>query len=86
MNATNRMSMSSAQEAHEDSGSSDYENKGRPTQDLDEEKAIGLDGAEHPPTKEQDIAIPGKGRNQSRRSQDNKSLKSWRGWLHLSRC
>jgi hypothetical protein len=79
--------MSSAHEAHEahgDSGSSDYE-KGRGSpQDLDEEKAVGLDGAEYPETKEQVMGTLGKGRSQSRRSQDNRSLKTVRS--HHSRA
>jgi hypothetical protein len=84
MDATRRKSVSSAQEAHKDSGSSNYEKKGASTHDLDEEKAIGLDGAGYHPTREQDVETTGRGRSQGRRSQDNRSLKTVRS--HHSRA
>lgn len=40
----------------------------------DEEKVIGLDGAEHA-AKEEEIEAPGRSRSPGRRSQDSKSLK-----------
>jgi hypothetical protein len=76
MDATRRISVGSAQEGDKDSGSSDYEKRGASTQDLDEEKAIGMDGANYPSTREQDVETTGRGRSQGRRSQDNRSLKT----------
>lgn len=84
MDTTGRTSISSAQEAHEDSRSSDYEKRGGSAKDLDEEKAIGLDGKAYPPTKEQQTENAGRHRSQSRRSQDNRSLKTVRS--HHSRA
>jgi hypothetical protein len=84
MNAPRKTSMSPTREAHADGGSSDYEKRRESALDLDEEKVIGLDGAEYPPTEEQDNETPGTGRSQRRRSQDNKSLKTVRS--HHSRA
>jgi hypothetical protein len=84
MNSPRETHMSSTHEAHGDSEFSDYEKGRESALSLDEEKVIGLDGAEYPPTKEQDNERPGRGRSQSQRSQDNKSLKTVRS--HHSRA
>ncbi|RMZ68802.1 benomyl methotrexate resistance [Pyrenophora seminiperda CCB06] len=81
---TGGVSMSSAQEAHADSGSS-----GRPTKDdfayeADEEKAMGFAGAGNSSTEEQSVGVTGMDRSRNRRSQDNRSLKTVRS--HHSRA
>jgi hypothetical protein len=83
MKATRR-SLNSAQEMHEDSASSDYEDREGIARDIDEEKVIGLAGAEYPSTKEQDIETLGRCQNVNRPSQDNRSLKTVRS--HHSRA
>ncbi|EFQ90423.1 hypothetical protein PTT_12998 [Pyrenophora teres f. teres 0-1] len=76
--------MSSAEKAHEDSGSSERQTRDDMADEADEEKAIGLDGANYVSTKEQDIGVAGMDRSRSRRSQDNRSLKTVRS--HHSRA
>ncbi|RYN64239.1 putative drug/proton antiporter [Alternaria alternata] len=80
MEPKERMSLGSAQEQHEDSASSDYEKRRESAADIDEEKVVGLDGATRS-TKEGDAE---RGRSQSRRSQDGRSLKTIRS--HHSRA
>ncbi|CAN9136404.1 unnamed protein product [Alternaria sp. RS040] len=80
MEPKERMSLGSAQEQHEDSASSDYEKRRESATDIDEEKVVGLDGATRS-TKEGDAE---RGRSQSRRSQDGRSLKTIRS--HHSRA
>ena len=80
MEPKERTSLGSAQEQHEDSASSDYEKRRESAADIDEEKVVGLDGATRS-TKEGDAE---RGRSQSRRSQDGRSLKTIRS--HHSRA
>jgi hypothetical protein len=77
-------SLGSAQEQHEDSASSDYEKRRESAADIEEEKVIGLDGATRFPTGEQIGVAAERGRSQSRRSQDGRSLKTIRS--HHSRA
>ncbi|KAI4950039.1 hypothetical protein J4E91_004695 [Alternaria rosae] len=83
MESKERTSLGSTREQHEDSASSEYEKGGVSAADIDEEKADGHDGAMQSPTKEND-ATAGRGRSQSRRSQDGRSLKTVRS--HHSRA
>ncbi|KAF1829088.1 MFS general substrate transporter [Decorospora gaudefroyi] len=77
------MSVSSAREAQKYSESSDCD-RTTSTQDIDEEKDIGFDGADHASVKEKESGSAGRGRSHSRRSQDNRSLKTVRS--HQSRA
>ncbi|KAF1936254.1 MFS general substrate transporter [Clathrospora elynae] len=70
------MRASSAQDAHGDSGSSDYERRAEDAVNGDEEKAMGLDGADYSTPKEEEIEPSAGSRNQNRRSQDGRSLKT----------
>jgi len=76
MDTTRGVSMSSAQEAHEDRGSSEKQTRDDFADEADEEKVVGLDGAEYSSTaKEQEVGAAGAmDRSRSRRSQDNRSL------------
>ncbi|KAI1512655.1 MFS general substrate transporter [Pyrenophora tritici-repentis] len=84
MDTTRGLSMSSAEKAHEDSGSSERQTRDDIADEADEEKAIGFDGADYVSTKEQEIGVAGMDRSRSRRSQDNRSLKTVRS--HHSRA
>lgn len=78
-------SMDSAREAREESASSVYEKGDRYSGEANEKNATGVDGAaETSSTKEQEIETSGRGRSQSRRSQDGRSLKTIRS--HHSRA
>lgn len=80
------ISAQEAQEAHEDRGSSEKQTRDDFADEADEEKVIGLDGAEYSSTrKEQENGAAGTiDRSRSRRSQDNRSLKTVRS--HHSRA
>jgi hypothetical protein len=85
MTEPKRRSMSPAKESHEDSTSSVYEKRGESAMDIDEEKAVGLDGSYDHASKEEETQQPiGRGRSHSRRSQDGRSLKTIRS--HHSRA
>jgi hypothetical protein len=76
MEVKERTSLSSAREQHEDSASSEYEKRGESAADMDEKNVVGLDGATRSTTEEQNGATTERGRSQSRRSQDGRSLKT----------
>lgn len=84
MESKERTSLGSAHEQHEDSASSEYEKRGVSAADIDEEKDVGHGGATQSPTKELNDATAERGRSQSRRSQDGRSLKTVRS--HHSRA
>ncbi|KAI4647303.1 uncharacterized protein J4E79_010456 [Alternaria viburni] len=84
MESKERTSFGSAREQHEDSASSEYEKRGVSAADIDEEKDVGHGGATQSPTKELNDATAERGRSQSRRSQDGRSLKTVRS--HHSRA
>lgn len=76
--------MRSAKQAHEDGGSSEKHTRDDFADEADEEKTIGLDGAEYSSTKQQDSGMPRMDGGRSMRSQDNRSLKTVRS--HHSRA
>jgi hypothetical protein len=84
MNGNSRESTSSSNYELEDHASSESGRTNRPALNGDEEKAIGLDGAECRVSKEGENGHPGKARSQRRRSQDRRSLRSTKS--HQSRA
>ncbi|KAI4924283.1 uncharacterized protein J4E92_007364 [Alternaria infectoria] len=84
MESKERTSFGSAREQHEDSASSEYEKRGVSAADINEEKDVAHGGATQSQTKELNDATAERGRSQSRRSQDGRSLKTVRS--HHSRA
>lgn len=78
-----RLSTSSSRYHQEDNDSSNCEKGHKTNEDIDEERTVGVDGTELAATKEGDIGSV-RGRGQSRRSQDSRSLRTTRS--HQSRA
>ena len=87
MEKSTRGSMSSSRETPEDSGSSNVEKRAERNMNMDEEKALGLDGQEYAAANEQveeGVEPSVRGRSSRRPSHDNRSLKTVRS--HHSRA
>ena len=74
MTSLSKRSAPSSQEAHEERVSCDYEKRQESAMDMDEEKAIGLDGTEYPALQEEEVEPYARGRSQRRPSHDDRSL------------
>ncbi|KAH7397428.1 benomyl/methotrexate resistance protein [Pyrenochaeta sp. MPI-SDFR-AT-0127] len=84
MRESKRLSIGSIQETCEENGSSGYEKRQESAMDIDEEKAIGLDGTGYPDAQEEEVEPCARTRSRRRPSHDDRSLKLVRS--HHSRA